>query len=148
MKNKSFFFASLTFSSGILVGMIAFALVSFRPASPMPSGNLSTDKISVGQANTYFRNYYNSTQPVSEIVKGFTLNSDVLQALNQLSVENPGLSAFRIYMGKDESSARIGLVLGVDANGKDVPTTIYKTGGSGLSPCPPICDASSQVTAK
>jgi tricorn protease-like protein len=69
-----------------------------------------------------------------------------LDAMNNLFKENPTLSGFRIYFGKDNDAKKVGIVIGVDASGKDMlKSTIFSTDSPVSSPCPPICDSSSPI---
>ena len=149
MKNKTLWISTSAFISGIILGISAISLLSFTPAPVKPVSLPAISKISLSQAKTYFNSYYNNAQPLNAIFKGFTIGSEQLQALDQLAAENPGLSRFRIYLGKDETSAQIGIVVGVDANGQDLSSgSIYRSAAVTSGPCPPICDATSQITTR
>ena len=145
MKNKPLAFASITFISGIILGIFAMSLLAFTPTSSVPGPLPAVSKITTTQARSWFLSYYNTAQPINAVLKGITINKEQLQALNQLSNENTGLSGFRIYMGLDETNAKVGIVVGVNSSGNDVSTSIYRSNGVNLSPCPPICDASSPI---
>ena len=103
--------------------------------------------ITPSEARNYFKNYLSVAQKSAEVIKGFTIDLSQLEAMNNLIKENPGLSGFRIYLGRDDTSKKVGIVLGVDKDGKDaVTSTIYNTDSLNLSPCPPICDVNSPIS--
>jgi len=139
---------AVTLISGIILGISITGLFSFTNAVSVPLSLPAVSKISVQQANTFFKNYYNSATPSNSIFQGFALNRDQLSALNNLLTENPSLSGFRIYMGSDNSTGSVGIVVGINNSGKDVTASIYQTIAGGSGPCPTICDASSNITAK
>jgi hypothetical protein len=102
--------------------------------------------ISAADAHACLTRYTANAVSFNQVIKGFTLDKSQIEAMNSISKENPNLSGFRIYMGVDKSSRKIGIVVGVDNTGKDaVKNTIYTTDLKNLSPCPPICDASSPI---
>lgn len=140
---------AVTFITGILFGVSLIVLFSFTRGRNDTDAPVSTaSKISVQDANTYFKNYFNSAAPSNAIFKGFALNREQLDALNNLLAENPTLAGFRVYMGSDNSTGSLGIVVGVNSLGKDVTTSIYRTIAGGSGPCPTICDANSSITAK
>ena len=149
MKNKTLWIATSAFVSGIFLGISVISLVSFTQVPGKPDSLQGISKISLTQAKTYFNSYYTGAQPLNAVVKGFTIGSEQIQALNQLLTENPGISRYRIYLGKDETSSPIGIVVGVDANGLDISSgSIYRSTALTSGPCPPVCDATSQITAR
>jgi hypothetical protein len=144
MKNQ-FTFAALTFVSGIILGATVIGLLSFTNAANAPARLPGVSKISEAEANALFRNYYDNAAPTNGVLKGFTLTREHLSSLNNLANENPGLPAFRVYMGYDQNIGNVGIVVGVNNSGQDDSGIIYKAPG-GASPCPPICDGSSKIT--
>jgi hypothetical protein len=140
MIKKSAIQVSIAFASGILIGVASLALLSFsfQPSvSPTP---VEVEKLSVTQANSYLKNYLKTAQTINSPLKAMLIDKDQLIVMNRLINENPSLAGFRIYMGKDENSAKVGMVVGVNNNGNDLTSTIYRSNGTNLSPCPPICD--------
>jgi hypothetical protein len=146
MKKNQFAILTLTFISGIIIGVSALMLFSFTSASPV-SASSAVSKISVADANALFRTYFDKTAPINAVVKGFSITKEHLTALNNLSNENPGLSSFRIYMGND-AGGNVGIVVGVSSAGTDVTTSIYRAAAASSGPCPTICDASSPITLR
>ncbi len=144
MKKNPFTLIAVTFISGLVIGLSAMGLFSFtnpaEPAMPMIT------KISAQDANFLFRNYYNNASPSDAVFKGFEINRDQLTALNMLANENQDLAGFRIYMGHDNSSGSVGIMVGVTGAGKDATGTIYRAAAAGSGPCPPICDGASTIT--
>jgi len=144
MKKNQFTLAAATFVTGIILGATTIGLFSFTNTS-VPAPTPAANKISAAEAKTLFRNYYNSAAPTNGVVKGFALTREHLLALNSLASENPGLQAFRVYMGYDQQVGNVGIVVGVNNAGQDVTGSIYKAPG-GASPCPTICDGASSIT--
>jgi hypothetical protein len=147
MKKNQFTIMTLTFISGIVLGVSAIGLFSFSNPVHPPALLPTVSKISISEANTLFKSYYQSATPTNSVFKGFALNREELSALNNLLTENSSLSGFRIYMGTDAASASVGIVVGVNSSGKDVTTSIYQSVAVGSGPCPTICDVNSAITA-
>jgi hypothetical protein len=145
MKKNQFTFAAVTFITGIILGASVIGLFSFSNRVSSPALLPGASKISESEANALFRNYYQNATPTNGILKGFTLTREHLSSLNSLASENPGLPAFRVYMGYDQNIGNIGIIVGVNNAGQDVTGAIYKAPG-GSSPCPPICDGASSIT--
>jgi len=149
MKRNQITLSAVTFISGIIIGISAIGLFSFTNAGTVPAGLPGVSKISIADANTMFRAYYDKTPAINAVVKGFSLTREHLAALNNLANENPNLSSFRIYMGYDNNTtSSIGIVLGVNSAGVDVTTSIYRAVAGSSGPCPPVCDATSPVTQR
>ncbi len=146
MKKNQFTLAAVTFVTGIILGATAIGLFSFTNTSvSAPTLLPAANKISASEAKILFRNYINSAAPTNGVVKGFAITREHLSALNNLASENPGLPAFRVYMGYDQQVGNVGIVVGVNNAGQDVTGSIYKAPG-GASPCPTICDGASSIT--
>jgi hypothetical protein len=146
MKTNKTFFTVLGFLTGMVFGVSIVGLLAFTNAqtSTAPAGGLVP--ISAADAHACLTRYSANAVSFNQVIKGFTLDKSQIEAMNSISRENPDLSGFRIYMGVDKSSRKIGIVVGVDNTGKDaVKNTIYTTDLKNLSPCPPICDASSPI---
>lgn len=148
MKKNQFALLAATFISGIILGISALGLYSFTNVVPSPLPLPSNSKISVQEANTLFKNYYNRTAPDNSVFKGFAINKDQLAAINVLLSENQSLSGFRVYMGYDNNVGNVDIIVGVNASGLDVTGSIYRSAAAGSGPCPTICDGNSAITAK
>ena len=135
----------VTFSAGLLLGLSILVMLSFSKADVIVVGG---SKISLQDAKAYFNRYYSQAEPNNQVIKGFALNRDQLDAMNRLLAETPSLAGFRIYMGIDNNSATMGIVVGIDNDGKDNSNSIYRTVALASGPCPTICDGSSTITAK
>jgi hypothetical protein len=147
MKTKKYFFTALVFLTGMISGISVIGLLAFSnaPEAPAPGGAIVP--ITSASAQTYFRNYLAGATTFNQVIKGFMVDKAQLDAMNNISKENPDLVGFRIYFGKDSNAKKIGIVVGVDATGKDaIKNTIFNTDSPISSPCPPICDTSSPIT--
>lgn len=145
MKSRKYFFPLMGFVAGVLAGLSIFGLFAFAsaPAGPAGSGIVAISKT---QAQAYVSNYLSKALPTNAVIKGFTIDKQQVEAMNNIARENPALTGFRIYMGKDNNSAMVGIVVGVDNTGQESLTnTIYSTDSKTLSPCPPICDTQSPI---
>jgi len=147
MKMTKFTFAALTFVSGIVLGISVMGLFSFTSPNPATAALQGVSKIGVPEAYTLFHGYYDNASSTNQVVKGFSISKEQLSAINYLSNENPSLSAFRVYMGFDETIGNVGIVVGVNSAGQDVTNSIYKAPG-GAALCPTICDVASGITRK
>jgi hypothetical protein len=147
MKTNKYFLTVLGFFSGMAVGISIIGLFAFSsgPASPVPPAGILP--ITAAEAHGYFNKYMTDAVAFNQVIKGFTIDKSQLEAMNNIAKENANLAGFRIYMGKNNNSAKIGIVVGVDLAGKDaLKNTIYNTESRNLSPCPPICDNSSAIS--
>jgi hypothetical protein len=147
MKTNKYFFTGLGFLTGLALGISLVGLLAFKNGpGPQASGSNVTP-ITAVDAHLYFSKYMSGAVSLNKVVKGFTIDKSQLEAMNSISKENAYLTGFRIYMGKDNSSRKIGIVVGVDNLGLDaVKNTIFYTDAPNLSPCPPICDDTSPIT--
>lgn len=140
---------AMIFSAGLIAGISIVGLLSFTkgPASSAPDGGMVP--ITAQTANMYLKNYLADAAPVNVKIKGITIDRSQLEAMNAIFKENPALAGFRVYMGKDQAARHTGIVVGVDANGKDAfKNTIFNTDSQNLSICPPICDSQSPIVAE
>jgi hypothetical protein len=135
----------IAFVSGLLLGTFVLGLLSFSASPTIPVTLPGASKISIQDARMFFNSYYQKAVPSNERIKGFAVNKEQLSAMNSLSSENPSLNGFRVYMGLDNNSAGVGIVVGIDNTGKDNMNSIYKTSSGGSGPCPTICDLSSSI---
>ena len=146
MKINKYFFTGLGFITGTVFGISVIGLLSFTsaPVAPVPaSGN---NAVTSAVAHAYFSNYMADATPLNQVVRGFTVDKTQVDAMNSISSENPGLTSFRIYLGKDNGGNKVGIVVGVDNAGRDaVGNSIFSTDAPRTSPCPPICDVASPI---
>jgi hypothetical protein len=147
MKKNQFTLLAITFISGIIIGVSAIGLYSFTFAGPTTLPGSTISKISVQDANTLFRTYYDKTAAVNAVVKGFSITKEHLAALNTLSNENAALTGFRIYMGND-NTGNVGIVVGINSSGQEATSSIYRVAAGSSGPCPTVCDVSSQITTR
>ena len=146
MKTQKFFYPVLGFLTGIVFSFSMVGLLAFTngPATPAPTGPIP---ITSSTAHSYVINYLSDATSVNLVIKGFTIDLAQLEAMNSIAKENPALTGFRIYYGKDSNAKKVGIVVGVDNTGKDaVKNTIFNTDSPVSSPCPPICDTSSPIS--
>jgi hypothetical protein len=146
MKTNKFFFTALGFLTGLTLGISIIGLWAFTSgtATPIAAGGIAP--VTTEVAKSYLKNYTATLDPNIQAVKGFTIDKSQLDAMNAISRENPELTAFRIYLGRDNSTRKVGIVIGVDNTGKDaLKNTIYSTDAARVSPCPPICDTTSPI---
>jgi hypothetical protein len=145
MKSNKYFFPGLGFAAGILFGFAIIALYSFT-SGPASAGGGAIVPISAADAKTYVSNYMSDATAVNDIIKGFTIARGQLDAMNAIAKENPGVAGFRVYLGKDNEARNVGIVIGIDGQGKDALNgKVYNTDAGSLSPCPPVCDVSSPI---
>lgn len=131
----------ITFGLGAFFGIALVASYSFisNSASSDVTGNIQT--IDNAKAQQLTSRYRESAEQFNDVLNGFSVNTDQLEAMNRLNSEIGELTGFRLYLGKDQSGAEISVVYGVDQNGRDAKASaIYSTGLSHSGPCPPVCD--------
>jgi hypothetical protein len=138
----------ITFLGGILFGTVVLGVISWKSGEITPPLLPVSSKISVQEAQAYFSRYAQSAVPVNQVIKGFAVNKEQLDAMNRLAGENTSLAGFRIYMGLDNNSQPVSVVVGVTNTGNDNSISIYKTASMYSGPCPTICDESSNITTK
>ena len=144
MKTNKYFLTFVGFLTGSICGISLISILSFTNAPGNPAV-VNTPMTSV-DANTFVKNYVASAVANNQVIKGISLDRSQLDAMNSLTRENQALAGFRIYLGKDGSGSKIGIVVGVDGNGKDATgNTIYNTAAQVLNVCPPVCDLSSPI---
>lgn len=146
MKTNKSVLTGIGFILGIICGISIMALVSFTKDTNNSNNRDGAILISSAQAKTYFQNYMGSAEKFNDIIKGFMVDKAELSAMNLIANENPNLTSFRIYNGKDNNSAKIGIVVGVDSKGRDaVNNSIYNTDSALCDPCPTVCDLNSAI---
>jgi hypothetical protein len=147
MKTNKFFFPVVGFFAGLAFGISIIGLLAFTNGAGSPVSGAGNTPITASEAHGYFIKYISDAVPFNQVIKGFTIDKSQLDAMNIISKENADLTGFRIYMGKDNNSMKIGIVVGVDSMGKDaIKNTVFNTASKNLSPCPPLCDTSSPIS--
>ncbi|MCX6266212.1 MAG: hypothetical protein NTW16_02490 [Bacteroidetes bacterium] len=147
MKTNKYFIPALGFFAGLALGTTIIGLFAFTNGPGTAAPGAGTTLISSAEANGFIKKYLSGTVPMNQVIKGFTVDKSQLDAMNTIAKSNPDLASFRIYLGKDNNAKNIGIVVGVDNAGQDaVRSGIYSTEGPRVSPCPPICDATSPIT--
>ena len=145
MATRKYLYPSLGFGAGMVFGILILGLMSFNS----PPGGTGISPVSVEIARGYISKYVSGATRSNEIIKGFTIDKTQVDAMNALLRENPALTGFRIYLGKTADNIAKGIVVGVDAEGKDaVNNTIYGTDSKSVSPCPPACETTSPLIAQ
>ncbi len=146
MKKSKYYLTGIGFFIGTLFGIMAMVLVSFTKDIRNLGTRDGIISITATQANNYCKNYMSKSEPLNQVVKGFTVDKAQLSAMNTIAAENSSLTGFRIYMGKDNNNAKIGIVVGTDGNGRDaVSNSIFNTDSPSSGPCPTICDNNSPI---
>ena len=146
MKTNKYIFSTLGFVAGLLFGFSVLGLLSFSNGPGSAGTGAGIEPISAAEAQTFLHNYMSDATAINEVIKGFSIDKAQLEAMNAISKENSNLAGFRVYLGKDNSSRKIGIVVGIENDGKDaVNGKVYNTDAGVLSPCPPICDVSSSI---
>ena len=146
MKTTNHFSIIIGFFSGIVLAVSIMGLYAFSGAPGSAASPAGITPVSAAVANAYYKNYMAGAVNFNQVIKGFTLDKNQLDAMNNIARENAALTKFRIYMGKDNNGKQIAIVVGVDGRGLDaVSNTIYNTDAPG-NPCPPVCDADSPIS--
>jgi len=92
------------------------------------------------------KSYLREALPTNLVVKGMVLMKPQFEAMNKLYWENPELSGFRIYFGKDTAGIQKAIVVGIDEAGKDVVSgSVFSTPGDATGLCPRFCDDQSPL---
>jgi hypothetical protein len=143
MKHYKFLYPISGFFAGIFVSLVFIGLVSFSPPGSSGTGIFP---VSAETARSYISRYFSAAAPVNSVVRGFNIDRTQLDAMNAIIKENPALTGFRIYLGRNNNNVVQGIVVGVDGQGKDaVNNTIFGTDSKTVSPCPPACETSSPL---
>ena len=145
MKNKKILWTALPFLAGAIFGIFILGLFSFTSPSKSPAPNPAIARISVADANVYFKNYYRSATPYTSTMKGFNVALEELTVMNSILAADPTVAGFRCYFGTN-AGASIMIICGVDAHGSDMTGNIYSSTATNIGPCPPICDLTSPIT--
>ncbi|HRZ43295.1 MAG TPA: hypothetical protein P5228_11405 [Bacteroidales bacterium] len=134
------------FFAGLFAGAALIAAVAFthQPAG-MPAKD-GIDPITATQGNAMVKSYLREALPTNLVVKGMVLMKPQFEAMNKLYWENPELSGFRIYFGKDTAGIQKAIVVGIDEAGKDVVSgSVFSTPGDATGLCPRFCDDQSPL---
>lgn len=143
MKTKRLF-PVLIFLAGFVAGGALLSILSFTSPNP------PVDAIGSIDAKTFFQRYTGRAIPYSGVIKGYMVDKEQYDAMTLVLAAYPGVIGFRIYNGIDNGFVNVGMVVGVNSNGTDaltIPNTVFKTVARYVGPCPPVCDASSPITA-
>ncbi len=146
MKTNKIFFTAFGFIAGMVCGISMIGILAFKNGQTNSDPTPGVTPIAASDAHNYCKNFQSGAVPLNLVIKGFSIDKSQLDAMNNIIRENPALTGFRIYLGKDNTAKKIGIVVGVDNAGLDaVKNTIYNTDAKNLSPCPPICDNNSPI---
>lgn len=139
METKSFAYGLVTAS--VISGILYFIFI-FSP-SDSTGWPVTTDV-----ANAYFKKYYDNTPAMDETLKGFRIENEQFDVMLTLSANDlhHQIVGYRFYPGVDTVGAPVGLIVGVDAAGKDITSSIYCTQRGRMGPCPDVCDNTSAIT--
>lgn len=141
-KNRHSLFTG--FFAGLLAGASLLSILAFANRQQSPSNAEGFELITSAQAETQIHDYRKDATPVNQVIKGFVINKSQFEAMEFLTIENPSLSGFRIYFGKDSTGTSTAIVLGVDANGKDhIKGSLFTTSALTAGLCPRLCDTES-----
>ena len=142
MEKKKITRRYLPFLTGTIFGGLMFGLILIISGSK-PDPQPPASALDLATAKSFFQRY-NALPLQIGALKGIAIDLDELSAMNSIRAQNAAVRGFRIYCGLDNSSNKVGLVVGFDNLGHDITTNIIQTTRS-YDPCPPICDASSQI---
>ena len=106
--------------------------------------------ISLKEGRDSYQNYLtrdpNPIKIGETVFRSYTVDKDQLTAMANLLKDFPNLAGFRIYVGLNAGSQRVGIVVGVNADGTETTNQeLFSTGWGIGGPCPPICDKGSQM---
>ena len=99
-------------------------------------------------AHASFIRYYDQADTLNARLKGFMIDNSQFLVMKQLAENNSSLYGFRMYMGIDDANSKVCLLVGVDAEGKDITSAIYSVLTERMGPCPNICDDTSPITSE
>ena len=146
MKTNKYFLTIAGFLSGLAAGISVIGFLAFTNAPAASAPGSTMVPVTSAEAHGLLNNFLAEALPLNQVVKGFSIDKSQLDAMNALAKENPTLTSYRIYLGKTSDARPVGIVVGIDNTGKDaVKNTIFSTDCKNLSPCPPICDATSPI---
>ena len=130
----------MIFLAGVASGGILLAILSFT--SPPPP----IDAITVAQAKTYFTNYYGTSKPLNDTLKGFRIARSQYDAMTQIIAGNKSVTGFSLYFAKDSNALPRIILVGIKSDNKDdTQGIILMTDGAGVGPCPTNCDSPSPI---
>jgi hypothetical protein len=133
---------TISFTIGqLMAALLAVPLLLAAYSFVSPEG----ESISAETAHTYYTNYQ-SANPFSQI-NGYVVTKDMFNAMSQIGTSGaPG--GFRFYYGKDDRSANVVMIVGLDAEGNDMAGNIRNGGTTLIGACPPVCDATSPIVSQ
>jgi hypothetical protein len=147
METKNLIRMGISFVCGGALGVTLFTLFSF--SGPGTSG---TNEAPIGRdsARYYFHQYYDPVQTHNkDTLKGFSINTEQLNALNKLLTVNQDFTGFRIYFGKNRDGFDNMIIIGLDKNGLENESGgIYRTSSVHSGPCPKMCDENSPIAGQ
>lgn len=134
------------FFAGLIAGMVTMAALAFTLKPDGVPAKDGIEPISVSQGNAMLKNYLREAQATNMVAKGMVVMKPQFEAMNKLYWENPELTGFRIYFGKDTAGLPKAIVVGIDEGGKDAVTgSLYSTPGDATGLCPRFCDDQSPL---
>ncbi|NNF02244.1 MAG: hypothetical protein HKN22_06130 [Bacteroidia bacterium] len=125
---------------GILFSAILFMVYSFSGTSSALEG-----EVSIQEARAYFANYMSSAEVPEKPIESIAVNRQQSEKISALLAADPNLAGVRIYHGVDGEGREVGMIVGVDSNGKDNCNNIYITDYMHSGACPPVCDTESAI---
>ena len=144
MEKKTLTNRYLPFLSGTLFGVLILGVFLMISGSRPPEPSAPSGSLSLSTAKSYFHQYLSGSPLRIDTLKGIGIDLDQLNAMKSIMAGNSRLKGCRIYFGLDNSSNRVGIIVGIDNQGHDDLTTISLTTRS-YDPCPPICDATTAL---
>ncbi len=106
--------------------------------------------LSAGQAlrQNYRRNSLYNIKVGTTVINAIAIDMDMLTAMNNLLSSHPdqGLAGFRVYVGLNSNNQKVGILVGLNADGTDATSLeLYSTIWNNSGPCPPFCDMPSPI---
>jgi hypothetical protein len=94
----------------------------------------------------YLRNAQYNIKVGTTVIRAMSISKDMLSAMNSLQASHPNLAGFRVYVGLDANNQKVGVVVGLNADGTDATSLeLYAADWGYGSPCPPLCDRNSSM---
>ncbi len=141
MRKKRFPRIALAFVAGTIFGISLLAVVSFvNPAPPSPA------PITPDEAKTLVTAYRNTAHGSPY---AFKVDENMFAAMKSLNDLDKDIKEFRIYLGIENKSDTLGVVVALNKQGRDdlsKPLTRTVSQHSGM--CPPVCDSQSPINLK
>jgi hypothetical protein len=121
----------------------AFALgyfLSYTPPDPSPE----LRKLESAEANQLYRNFIKRGITYCDTLKSMKLSFEQYAAMRRI-MENEEVKGIHIYYGYD-GDQMLKILVGCDANGKDIVSNIFAVNVASIELCPTICDGPSPIT--